>query len=121
MCCQLLPFFPNNVSIKICLSSPQKPPAMCFLSKPESIAVCGVSFIRSSRTSTLYLLVEIKRNSVLSKPIILCGCCILRMDKQKNQTLLLTVLRRLMDIAKEMTREALPIKCLEAVILGMYP
>lgn len=25
-----------------------------------------------------------------------------------------------MDIAKEMTREALPIKCLEAVILGMY-
>lgn len=28
---------------------------------------------------------------------------------------------RLMDIAKEMTREALPIKCLEAVILGMYP
>lgn len=26
-----------------------------------------------------------------------------------------------MDIAKEMTREALPIKCLEAVILGMYP
>lgn len=27
---------------------------------------------------------------------------------------------RLMDIAKEMTREALPIKCLEAVILGMY-
>lgn len=34
---------------------------------------------------------------------------------------LLTVLHRLMDIAKEMTREALPIKCLEAVILGMYP
>lgn len=30
------------------------------------------------------------------------------------------VLCRLMDIAKEMTREALPIKCLEAVILGMY-
>lgn len=28
---------------------------------------------------------------------------------------------RLMDIAKEMTRESLPIKCLEAVILGMYP
>ncbi|KAF3844780.1 hypothetical protein F7725_007943 [Dissostichus mawsoni] len=27
---------------------------------------------------------------------------------------------RLMDIAKEMTREALPIKCLEAVILGIY-
>ncbi|MGH0151281.1 UNVERIFIED_CONTAM: hypothetical protein FKN15_041024, partial [Acipenser sinensis] len=27
----------------------------------------------------------------------------------------------LMDIAKEMIREALPIKCLEAVILGMYP
>ncbi|RXN37932.1 vasohibin-1 [Labeo rohita] len=27
----------------------------------------------------------------------------------------------LMDIAKEMTRESLPIKCLEAVILGMYP
>uniref|UniRef100_A0A667YAZ9 Vasohibin 1 n=1 Tax=Myripristis murdjan TaxID=586833 RepID=A0A667YAZ9_9TELE len=26
----------------------------------------------------------------------------------------------LMDIAKEMTREALPIKCLEAVILGIY-
>lgn len=33
----------------------------------------------------------------------------------------LVVLHRLMDIAKEMTREALPIKCLEAVILGMYP
>lgn len=31
-----------------------------------------------------------------------------------------TLLHRLMDIAKEMTREALPIKCLEAVILGMY-
>ncbi|KAI3367219.1 hypothetical protein L3Q82_008271 [Scortum barcoo] len=29
------------------------------------------------------------------------------------------VLHRLMDIAKEMTREALPIKCLEAVILGI--
>lgn len=29
--------------------------------------------------------------------------------------------RRLMDLAKEMTKEALPIKCLEAVILGMYP
>lgn len=28
---------------------------------------------------------------------------------------------RLMDLAKEMTKEALPIKCLEAVILGMYP
>ena len=28
---------------------------------------------------------------------------------------------RLMDIAKEMTREVLPIKCLEAVILAMYP
>lgn len=41
--------------------------------------------------------------------------------EQKKQTLLLTVLPRLMDIAKEMTREALPIKCLEAVILGMYP
>ncbi|KAF7484077.1 Hypothetical predicted protein [Marmota monax] len=27
----------------------------------------------------------------------------------------------LMDLAKEMTKEALPIKCLEAVILGMYP
>lgn len=26
-----------------------------------------------------------------------------------------------MDLAKEMTKEALPIKCLEAVILGMYP
>lgn len=26
-----------------------------------------------------------------------------------------------MDIAKEMIRESLPIKCLEAVILGMYP
>ena len=26
----------------------------------------------------------------------------------------------LMDLAKEMTKEALPIKCLEAVILGMY-
>ncbi|XP_061898287.1 tubulinyl-Tyr carboxypeptidase 1 isoform X2 [Entelurus aequoreus] len=29
-------------------------------------------------------------------------------------------LTALMDIAKEMTREALPIKCLEAVILGIY-
>uniref|UniRef100_A0A3Q3L5T0 Vasohibin 1 n=1 Tax=Mastacembelus armatus TaxID=205130 RepID=A0A3Q3L5T0_9TELE len=29
-------------------------------------------------------------------------------------------LTKLMDIAKEMTREALPIKCLEAVILGIY-
>nr|XP_040055801.1 tubulinyl-Tyr carboxypeptidase 1 isoform X1 [Gasterosteus aculeatus aculeatus]XP_040055802.1 tubulinyl-Tyr carboxypeptidase 1 isoform X1 [Gasterosteus aculeatus aculeatus] len=29
-------------------------------------------------------------------------------------------LTALIDIAKEMTREALPIKCLEAVILGMY-
>ena len=28
---------------------------------------------------------------------------------------------RLMETAKEMTRESLPIKCLEAVILGMYP
>ncbi|MBZ3888176.1 Leucine-rich repeat-containing protein 74A [Sciurus carolinensis] len=28
---------------------------------------------------------------------------------------------QLMDLAKEMTKEALPIKCLEAVILGMYP
>ncbi|MEE6523009.1 hypothetical protein FKM82_021724 [Ascaphus truei] len=27
----------------------------------------------------------------------------------------------LLDLAKEMTKEALPIKCLEAVILGMYP
>ncbi|XP_053140200.1 tubulinyl-Tyr carboxypeptidase 1 isoform X1 [Hemicordylus capensis] len=27
----------------------------------------------------------------------------------------------LMDLAKDMTKEALPIKCLEAVILGMYP
>ncbi|XP_041514313.1 tubulinyl-Tyr carboxypeptidase 1 isoform X2 [Microtus oregoni] len=27
---------------------------------------------------------------------------------------------RLMDLAKEMTKEALPIKCLEAVILGIY-
>lgn len=26
-----------------------------------------------------------------------------------------------METAKEMTRESLPIKCLEAVILGMYP
>lgn len=26
-----------------------------------------------------------------------------------------------MDVAKDMIREALPIKCLEAVILGMYP
>lgn len=31
------------------------------------------------------------------------------------------LLYRLMDIAKEMIRESLPIKCLEAVILGMYP
>lgn len=29
-------------------------------------------------------------------------------------------LTALMDIAKEMTREALPIKCLEAVVLGIY-
>ncbi|XP_068195089.1 tubulinyl-Tyr carboxypeptidase 1 isoform X2 [Antennarius striatus] len=29
-------------------------------------------------------------------------------------------LTALMDVAKEMTREALPIKCLEAVILGIY-
>lgn len=28
---------------------------------------------------------------------------------------------RLMETAREMTRESLPIKCLEAVILGMYP
>ncbi|KAK2544621.1 Vash2 [Columba livia] len=28
---------------------------------------------------------------------------------------------QLMETAKEMTRESLPIKCLEAVILGMYP
>lgn len=33
----------------------------------------------------------------------------------------LVPLCRLMDLAKEMTKEALPIKCLEAVILGMYP
>ena len=26
-----------------------------------------------------------------------------------------------MDMAKEMIKEALPIKCLEAVILGLYP
>ena len=26
-----------------------------------------------------------------------------------------------MDTAKEMIKESLPIKCLEAVILGMYP
>ncbi|XP_014999662.2 tubulinyl-Tyr carboxypeptidase 1 isoform X2 [Macaca fascicularis] len=31
-----------------------------------------------------------------------------------------TELKRLMDLAKEMTKEALPIKCLEAVILGIY-
>lgn len=28
---------------------------------------------------------------------------------------------RLMDSAREMIREALPIKCLEAVILSLYP
>ncbi|KPP66683.1 hypothetical protein Z043_114785 [Scleropages formosus] len=33
----------------------------------------------------------------------------------------LRFLPRLMETAREMTRESLPIKCLEAVILGMYP
>ena len=28
---------------------------------------------------------------------------------------------RLMDTAREMIKESLPIKCLEAVILGLYP
>ena len=28
---------------------------------------------------------------------------------------------RLMDCAREMIKESLPIKCLEAIILGMYP
>lgn len=101
--------------------APEKPPAVSFLPQPESITVSGLSFIRSSRTSRLYLLVEIKMFLFFTKPIILCGSFVLWMDEQKKQTLLLTVLHRLMDIAKEMTREALPIKCLEAVILGMYP
>lgn len=39
----------------------------------------------------------------------------------QNHLLCLSFVYRLMDIAKEMTRECLPIKCLEAVILGMYP
>jgi len=26
-----------------------------------------------------------------------------------------------MEVAKDMIRESLPIKCLEAIILGMYP
>lgn len=33
----------------------------------------------------------------------------------------LSSLSRLMETAREMIRESLPIKCLEAVILGMYP
>lgn len=47
--------------------------------------------------------------------------CLMVLNNQQTETLLLTLPHRLMDIAKEMTREALPIKCLEAVILGMYP
>lgn len=35
--------------------------------------------------------------------------------------LLLCSSSRLMETAREMIRESLPIKCLEAVILGMYP
>lgn len=32
-----------------------------------------------------------------------------------------TFIHRLMETAKEMIRESLPIKCLEAAILGLYP
>lgn len=31
------------------------------------------------------------------------------------------LIRRLMETAREMIRESLPIKCLEAVVLGVYP
>lgn len=36
-------------------------------------------------------------------------------------TQLCVPVHRLMETAREMTRESLPIKCLEAVILAMYP
>lgn len=46
----------------------------------------------------------------LNLPVALC--CLL---------LSATLVHRLMETAKEMIRESLPIKCLEAAILGLYP
>ena len=46
-----------------------------------------------------------------------CTKCLWQIRNVRN----LSAVYRLMDCAKDMIREALPIKCLEAVILGMYP
>lgn len=54
----------------------------------------------------------IERLSVTSFLFVLVFCA--------NNLLIFVMHHRLMDIAKEMTREGLPIKCLEAVILAMY-
>ena len=46
---------------------------------------------------------------------------LLKVKNLKGITVLNTYICRLMDTAKEMIKESLPIKCLEAVILGVYP
>lgn len=52
--------------------------------------------------------------------IVLCSDSFMQSYVGKKITFCSNCLPRLMDIAKEMIREALPIKCLEAVILAMY-